>query len=79
MTWKALRHPNVLPMMGVTMTNNKLMMVSEWMINGNINQFAEAHWEFNRFELVGARFPLVGSFFSDHCSIPYSSKTLLED
>ena len=28
-------------------------MVSEWMINGNINEFIKAHKDVNRFELVG--------------------------
>ena len=28
-------------------------MVSEWVINGNINEFIKAHREANRFELVG--------------------------
>ena len=29
-------------------------MVSEWMTNGNINEFIEANGEANRFELVGS-------------------------
>ena len=29
-------------------------MVSEWMTNGNINEFIEADREANRFELVGS-------------------------
>ena len=28
--------------------------VSEWMINGNINEFVKAHRDANRFELVGS-------------------------
>ena len=43
MTWKTLRHPNVLPLLGVTMSEGpvRFVMVSEWMKNGNINQFLE--------------------------------------
>lgn len=52
MTWKALRHPNVLPLLGVMMTETQFAMVSEWMTNGNIRQFVEAHQDVNRFELV---------------------------
>ncbi|KAF9642010.1 kinase-like protein [Thelephora ganbajun] len=52
MTWKALRHPNVLPLLGVTMSNNQFTMVSEWMFNGNINEFIKAHRDVNRFELL---------------------------
>ncbi|KAF9781558.1 kinase-like domain-containing protein [Thelephora terrestris] len=52
-TWNALRHPNVLSLIGVTMTKGEFAMTSEWMMNGNINEFVEAHWEVNRFELLG--------------------------
>jgi len=51
-TWKALHHPNVLPLLGVTMTKNMFVMVSEWMRNGNINKFVEANVDANRLELV---------------------------
>lgn len=37
--WKALRHPNVLSLTGVTMADNRFVMVSEWMKNGNIIDF----------------------------------------
>ena len=52
-TWKALHHQNVLPLLGVTMGDGHFAMVSEWMINGNIKEFVEAHRDVNRFELVG--------------------------
>jgi len=51
--WKTLRHPNVLSLLGATMENGQFAMVSEWMVNGNINEFIEAHRDANRFELVG--------------------------
>ena len=51
--WKALRHQNVLPLLGATMSNNQFAMVSEWMVNGNVNEFVKAHRDANRFELVG--------------------------
>ena len=53
LTWKALRHQNVLPLLGVTMCDNQFAMVSEWMADGNINEFVKAHRDANRFELVG--------------------------
>ena len=34
------------------MGGNQFAMVSEWMSNGNINEFVTAHWDANRFELV---------------------------
>ena len=39
MQWEALRHPNVLPLLGVRMTENEFAMISEWMPNENINMF----------------------------------------
>ena len=51
-TWKSLRHPNVLPLLGVTMSKRVFAMVSEWMDNGNINEFVDIHRDANRFELV---------------------------
>ena len=50
--WKALRHPNVLPLLGVTMGKSQFVMVSEWMENGNINEFIKSHRDADRFELV---------------------------
>jgi len=51
-TWKALRHPNVLSLLGVTMSDNQFAMASAWMANGDINEFVKAHRNANRFELV---------------------------
>jgi len=55
-TWKVLHHPNVLPLLGVIMTEGRFLMVSEWMANGNINQFVTAHRDANRFALVSSPF-----------------------
>ena len=51
--WKALSHDNVLPLLSVTMTEKppRFVMVSEWMQNGNINQFLE-RVNADRLELV---------------------------
>ena len=51
--WKTLQHPNVLPLIGVTMSETQFAMVSDWMANGNINSFVKAHPNANRLELVG--------------------------
>ncbi|KAF9790526.1 kinase-like domain-containing protein [Thelephora terrestris] len=50
--WKHLRHPNILPLLGVTISEQRLAMVSEWMDNGNINQFIEKDQHANRPMLV---------------------------
>ena len=52
MTWNALRHPNVLPLLGVTMTEDRFVMTSEWMAKGNINKFVKAHPTADRLTLV---------------------------
>jgi len=52
--WRALRHPNVLPMLGVTATEPPFAMISEWMTNGDINEFVKTHPEADRLKLVGS-------------------------
>ena len=37
------------------MSESQFAMVSEWMVNGNINQFVKTHKDANRFELVRPR------------------------
>ncbi|KAF9780835.1 kinase-like domain-containing protein [Thelephora terrestris] len=51
-TWRFLCHPNVLPLLGATMSEGRFAMVSEWMPNGDINQFVKARKDVNRFELL---------------------------
>jgi len=50
--WKYLRHPNILPLIGVTVSNQRFVMVSAWMENGNINEFVGKDQHVNRIELV---------------------------
>jgi len=51
-TWRALHHPNILPLLGVTMTENQLVMVSKWMPKGNIREFTEANPDVDRLGLA---------------------------
>ena len=77
MTWNILRHPNVLPLLGVSMGDNQLAMVSEWMDYGNINEFVKTHWDANRFELVRSHFHRLPQLSP---ITPFdSSRTLLRD
>ena len=55
-----LRHPNILPLLGVTISENRLVMVSEWMEKGNIEEFVNANPNVDRLEIVCF-------FFRDHC------------
>ncbi|KAF9790630.1 kinase-like domain-containing protein [Thelephora terrestris] len=50
--WKFLRHPNIVPIIGVLMLEFKFAMVSEWMANGIINEYIKAHPEVNRLGLL---------------------------
>ena len=52
MTWGTLRHPNVLPLLGVTMGETQFVMVSKWMVKGNINEFVRADLKADRLGLV---------------------------
>ncbi|KAF9642605.1 kinase-like protein, partial [Thelephora ganbajun] len=51
-TWKSLRHPNVLLLLGVTMNEYHFAMVSERMENGNINEFVRANPDADRLGLL---------------------------
>jgi hypothetical protein len=57
-TWKALNHLNLLPLLGVTMTENKLVMVSELMLNDNVMEFMGKNPNVDRLALVCSRSPL---------------------
>jgi serine/threonine protein kinase len=50
--WKHLRHPNILPLLGVTFSENNFSMISEWMDNGNANEFVRKDPDANRTALV---------------------------
>ncbi|KAF9646904.1 kinase-like protein [Thelephora ganbajun] len=51
-TWRALHHPNVLPLLGVTITENQLVTVSERMTRGNIREFTKADINADRLALL---------------------------
>ena len=53
MTWKILRHENVLSLIGATMSGAQFIMVSDWMVHGNIKDFVKNHPDANPLELVG--------------------------
>jgi hypothetical protein len=61
--WKSLRHPNVLPLIGVTMS--EFAMISDWMAYGDINNFVKVHPDVNRLELVGFSLRLSLLFIND--------------
>ena len=50
--WKKLRHPNVVPFIGVT--RDPLQFVSEWMPNGTLIEYINENPGANRVGLVSA-------------------------
>jgi len=69
--WNALCHPNVVPFLGAVMTDTHFAMVSEWVVNGNINEFVEARPDADRLELVGHPFEgLVSHFWLTTVTFP---------
>ncbi|KAF9789222.1 kinase-like domain-containing protein [Thelephora terrestris] len=50
--WRHLRHPNILPLLGVDLEPRRLSMVSEWMDHGNINEYLKRHQKVNRLQLL---------------------------
>ena len=52
MAWRHLRHPHILPLLGVNIERHQLAMISEWMDNGNINEYVKGHEGVNRVQLV---------------------------
>lgn len=51
--WKFLRHPHVLPLVGVIASEYQFAMVSDWMENGNANEYVKANPDVDRLGLVG--------------------------
>jgi len=54
--WKRLTHPNIVPLLGITLT--PLQLVSEWVPGGGLPHYIEAHPDVDRIELVGVH-PVV--------------------
>ena len=55
MAWKHLQHPNILPLLGVTLNEYRFALVSEWMENGNVVEFIRRDPHANRAEFVRRR------------------------
>ena len=50
--WGRLSHPNVLPVLGVSLKSSPLCVITEWMMNRNIMDFTPKHPGVNRLRLV---------------------------
>ena len=49
--WKYLKHPNVLPLLGVTTTPPQL--ISKWVSGGNLPGYVQQHPDADQLRLVG--------------------------
>ena len=60
-SWKHFSHPNILPLLGVSVSINPpcFYILSEWMANGSIMQYASSNPGANRLQLVGSCFAAV--------------------
>ena len=56
-TWKYLDHPNVLPLLGITI--DPLQLVSKWVSGGNMREYIERHPDADRRRLVGVPFAVA--------------------
>jgi len=56
--WKYLQHKNIIPLLGATLSDDRLCLISEWMDQGNIIQHLmyRDNFEVNRIELVSCNF-----------------------
>ena len=66
--WKWLRHENILPFVGVTLTPSTFSVVSAWMENGNIMSFIKVTPDQNPFTLVGISCPAPDLADTTHSS-----------
>ena len=54
LVWKRLSHPNILPLLGVSVSKDPqyFRIISEWMPNGNVMEYIRSNPQINRLRLV---------------------------
>ena len=56
-TWKYLDHPNILPLLGITI--EPLQLISNWVSGGNLLEYVRKHPEADQLKLVGGSFVAI--------------------
>ena len=56
--WKRLTHPNIVHLLGVTLT--PLQLISDWMSGGDLPEYIEKYPDADRLGLVGVR-PVISA------------------
>ena len=51
MVWKHLKHPNIVPFLGVTM--DPIQLISDWMPGGDLTEYIANNPDADRLGLVG--------------------------
>ena len=54
--WKHLAHPNIVPLLGITIT--PFQLISNWMPGGSLPEYIKKHPDVDRLRLVG-HLPIV--------------------
>ena len=66
--WKRLSHPNILPLVGVSVAKNPrhFRIISEWMPNGNVMEYTRSNPRANRLRLVSSVVRFLEVLYSDN-------------
>ena len=50
--WKRLEHPNIVPLLGITIAPPPPQLISEWVLGGNLTEHVKGHPGADRLGLV---------------------------
>jgi len=64
-TWKYLKHANIVPLLGITITPSSFQLISDWIPGGNLTEYIKNHPGADRLGLVGA-LSVLDSRHADH-------------
>lgn len=73
-TWKRLKHPNVVSLLGITTTPSPPQLISDWISGGNLTEYIKDHPGADRLGLVGASHASDGWYTHNLQAIWYSQR-----